>query len=198
MYRRFFHSKYLGRRYLALFTVLGGLVAGLYFVGEYSYEFFFYRRTFDEILKEAGARHGIDYRLLKAVVWQESRFNPNARGRMGEIGLMQIRREYSAEDWARINKIPISSEGILFNPPLNIEIGSWYLSRAFKRWKDYDHNVELALSEYNAGYAGMQKWLPADPSANIVDKINSDSAREYIVSIMEKYNEYLSEQSEEK
>jgi soluble lytic murein transglycosylase len=194
MYRRFFHTKYLGRRYLALFAVLAGLVAALYFAGHYTYEFFFYRGSFDGILKDAGARHGIDYRLLKAVVWRESRFNQNARGRLGEIGLMQIRKEYSAEDWSRVNKIPIASEGILFNPSMNIEVGAWYLSRAFKRWKGYDHNVELALSEYNAGYGGMKKWLPADPAANIVDNISSESAKDYIVSIVEKYNEYLSEQ----
>ena len=46
---------------------------------------------FDPVVQAASKRYGIEAALIKAVVWQESGFDPEARGKAGEIGLMQIR-----------------------------------------------------------------------------------------------------------
>jgi len=40
--------------------------------------------------------------LIKAVAWRESKFDTHARGRAGEIGLMQLREE-AAQEWAMPN-----------------------------------------------------------------------------------------------
>src|SRR5712691_9395895 len=56
-------------------------------------------RSQDIPIRAAARRYGVEPALVKAIVWRESRFNPKARGRAGEIGLMQI-REDAAREWA--------------------------------------------------------------------------------------------------
>ncbi|MEM4248632.1 MAG: lytic transglycosylase domain-containing protein [Candidatus Nanoarchaeia archaeon] len=171
------------------------LITSLFIRIDYSY-FFRSSKDFDRIIENASRRHGIDPCLVKAVIWRESRFNPNARGSKGEIGLMQIRMNYSAADWSEKNGIPIPCEGVLFHPEINIEIGSWYLSRARKRWKDFEHSTEMALAEYNAGFAGMKKWIPETTDANILERIQYEPTKEYVSAIMEQYESYIKKRTE--
>ena len=62
-------------------------------------------RRFDSFILAAAKRYQVDPALVKAVVWRESRFDPDARGRAGELGLMQIRAAAAAE-WAAAERIP--------------------------------------------------------------------------------------------
>lgn len=103
---------------------------------------------------------------------------------------------YSAADWSEKNGIPIPCEGALFHPEINIEIGSWYLSRAWKRWKDFEHSTEMALAEYNAGFAGMKKWIPETTNANILERIQYEPTKEYVSTIMEQYESYIKKRTE--
>src|SRR2546421_2227671 len=54
----------------------------------------------DESILAAARKYAMDPSLVKAVVWRESRFNPHIRGKVGEIGLMQV-GEAAANEWAR-------------------------------------------------------------------------------------------------
>ena len=47
-------------------------------------------RRHNGIIREAAEEHGVEYALIKAVIWQESRFREDAVGDAGEIGLMQL------------------------------------------------------------------------------------------------------------
>lgn len=49
--------------------------------------------AFDEIIKEQASVIGWDWRLLAAIIHQESKFNPNAKSWMGASGLMQLMPE---------------------------------------------------------------------------------------------------------
>ena len=46
-------------------------------------------RRYNSIIRDAAAEFGVEYALIKAVIWQESRFREDAMGDAGEIGLMQ-------------------------------------------------------------------------------------------------------------
>jgi soluble lytic murein transglycosylase-like protein len=48
-------------------------------------------------IETAAAAHGVDARLLAALVWQESGFNPDARSGAGAIGLAQLMPGTAAE-----------------------------------------------------------------------------------------------------
>lgn len=153
-------------------------------------EYFGKENRYDKIIRNVAKRYCIDSRLLKAVIWRESRFNSDARGNKGEIGLMQLMRKASVQDWANYYNVELPCEGVLYNPELNIEIGAWYLSRALRKWQDFGHAEELALCEYNAGRKMADKWKPDNKSEDMTDRIKIDSTRDYVEKIMEKYSEY--------
>src|SRR5258708_18248531 len=81
------------RALLALvLLIVGGVAAHWWWRGRLE-------RSQDGPILAAARRYGVDPALVKAVVWRESRFHPQARGRVGELGLMQIREE-AAQEWA--------------------------------------------------------------------------------------------------
>src|SRR5207253_10929165 len=61
-------------------------------------------KQYDSDIARAAAKYRIDPLLVKAVIWQESRFDRNAKGRAGEIGLMQI-MPLTAEEWGEAERI---------------------------------------------------------------------------------------------
>src|ERR1041385_4568710 len=54
-------------------------------------------RSQDAAIRSAAQRYGVEPALIKAVVWRESKFDARARGRAGEVGLMQLREEAAQE-----------------------------------------------------------------------------------------------------
>ena len=44
-----------------------------------------------EALQQASWTHGVSYEWLRATAWCESKYVPRARGRAGEMGLMQFK-----------------------------------------------------------------------------------------------------------
>lgn len=147
--------------------------------------------AFDQYIYAAAETHNVDPMLIKAVIYQETRFNPNVRGGAGEIGLMQIIRNKSVTDWAMAHNVEVPNEGVLFNPQVNIDIGTWYLKQALKRWSKYKYYRELALCQYNAGGNWAAKWAPANADKPFIDNISIASTKEYVKCIMAKYHKYI-------
>ncbi|MFA7230487.1 MAG: lytic transglycosylase domain-containing protein [Victivallaceae bacterium] len=145
---------------------------------------------YDEIIASAAKKYGVDGRLIKAVIYRESRFEQNARGRAGEIGLMQIMPGRAAVDWTRYYNTGPLNTGTIFSPVLNIEIGTWYLARALKKWNHYKYATELALCQYNAGERRADEWKPATYDGDVIDRIKIKSTRGYVEAIMDKYRKY--------
>ena len=145
-------GRYLQMAVLALMAGLGVLVGLLAWdLGKKVWMIFARYSMWDGIIAESSRRNCVDPRLVKAVIWRESRFRVDSSGLAGEVGLMQVRPEGAAFDWARANSIELPCKGIMYNPQLNIEIGSWYLGKAVRKWSGYKECFELALCEYNAG-----------------------------------------------
>jgi soluble lytic murein transglycosylase len=144
----------------------------------------------------AARRHGLDPELVRAVIFRESRFNPRARGSSGEIGLMQVLPTGAAAEWARVLKRPCPAARDLFDVETNLEVGCWYLARALRRWRNYDHGVELALAQYNAGESRAQKWAPQKTDGDVLSRVNIASTRKYITKIMKRYRKYTAAAAE--
>ena len=162
---------------------------GVHSVMEYYARF----KAYDAIIVKAGERNGVDPALLKAVIWQESKFDSSTIGSKGEIGLMQIMQKFAAADWAKAHSRRTPSIGALSDPELNIEIGSWYLGRALRRWNNYTDCETLALCEYNAGYQRASSWKPEKPHETVAEKINIRSTQIYVRNILKKRKEYAQE-----
>ena len=139
----------------------------------------------------AAARHGIPAELVRAVIFQESRFNPRARGKKGEYGLMQVLPSGAVADWARHHKKSVPGAAQLMDPELNLEIGCWYLGKALRRWQDYSDNIELALAQYNAGAARANKWKPETKTGKVLPQVTLPGTRKYITGIIRRYRSYL-------
>ena len=98
----------------------------------------------------------LDPALLAAVIYQESKFRPDATSSSGAVGLMQL--------------LPSTAHGIalhtggskfrtsdLFNPELNIRYGAWYLRHLLDKYGD----ERTALAAYNAGQENVDRWKAA-------------------------------------
>jgi soluble lytic murein transglycosylase len=146
----------------------------------------------DKNILAASRKYGVDPALVKAVIWQESRFDPDARGSKGEVGLMQIMPD-TASDWAGAQRLPVISKLTLHNPARNIDCGTWYLGKLLRRYPATDNPLPFALADYNAGRGNVLKWMKGSAvtnSATFTDSIAFPSTREYVRSVMERRLKY--------
>ena len=153
-------------------------------------DWFVDEHAYDAEIGVAAKRHGLDPELVRAVIYQESRFRKNRRGSRGEIGLMQVLPSGAAAEWARVKKRPRPTDRELFGVELNLEIGCWYLARALRRWREYDRKVELALAQYNAGEKRAREWAPKAKNGEVLPRVKIASTKKYIKEITERYRSY--------
>jgi soluble lytic murein transglycosylase len=97
----------------------------------------------------------LDPALLAAVIYQESKFRPEARSKSGAIGLMQLLPETAKGIAARTGGSDFRLED-LDDPEINVRYGSWYLDHLRSR---YDGDMHLALAAYHAGPGNVDDWL---------------------------------------
>ena len=143
---------------------------------------------FDAIIGATAARHNVDPLLIKAMVWHESRFRPLAQGKDGEIGLMQVKMDV-VRDWARARGVKTPRRADVFDPYVNIEIGTWYFARAFRKWSRSSHALLLALGEYNAGPGRVRRWIRRY-GGNRELAISRSASSHYVRAIRDKYLAY--------
>ena len=77
--------------------------------------------TYDDMMRRAAAESGHDWRLLSAIAFHESRFNPDAVSKVGAFGLMQIMPRV-AEQF----NVPQEEA---FDPETNIRLASKLLNK---------------------------------------------------------------------
>ena len=151
-------------------------------------------RQYDGLIQTTAAAHHLDPMLVKAVVWRESRFDPQKYGSAGERGLMQV-SEKAANEWARENKVDNFRVEELFDPQKNLEAGTWYLQRAWQHWEQQPEPMAFALAEYNAGASRAQRWAggeqaPAMDAKTFRSNIDFPNTRKYVDSIIARYQFY--------
>lgn len=116
-------------------------------------------RPFAELIATSAATHGVDVRLVHAVIEAESNYQPRARSAKGAKGLMQLMpataRQYAVRD--------------PYDPRANIDAGVRHLKDLLTRF-----DVGLALAAYNAGEATVRRFGGLPPYAetrNYVSRI---------------------------
>ena len=146
-------------------------------------------REYDDLLREEGRKAEVDPRLLRAVVWQESRFDAIRIGKVGEIGLMQVTPP-AAMEWARGTHRGELDFSTLLDARTNIAAGAWYLQRALRRWASRPDPLPYALAEYNAGLTNVRRWDDAaggDTATNFTASIGYPGTQRYVRDIMRRY-----------
>ena len=175
------------RRLILIFALLcvGGAV--IYLWREERLE-----QKFAPQIHAAAGRYGLDPLLIKAVIWQESRFNPNARGSSGEIGLMQI-QEIAAQEWADAEHDRAFVHAHCFDPRTNTLAATFYLAKLLKRYAKTDDPVPYALADYNAGRGNVLKWnngAAATNSAVFIEQIGFPRTKAYVESVQRRREIY--------
>ena len=99
-----------------------------------------------EVIYEEAIRYNHDPKFILALIAIESSFRNWSVSERGAKGLMQI-MPYVAEAISQEMGIEWSGDRTLFNPFLNIKIGSYYLSQLILNFND----LRLALVAYNYG-----------------------------------------------
>jgi soluble lytic murein transglycosylase len=171
---------------LVFMLLLVGIAAG------YWWRTGWLERSQDRPIRTAARRYGVEPALIKAVVWQESRFNPSVRGHSGELGLMQLQEE-AAREWVDAEHINAFDHEHCLDPATNILAGTYYLKKLLKRYRQTDNPIPYALADYNAGRGNVLKWLggtAATNSAVFVEQIGFPATRQYVKAIMERYEYY--------
>ena len=142
---------------LALAGVLALALAGLgVYVVETEprwYERLRYPLRYEEIIVGHAENYRLEPQLLAAVIYQESKFDADARSASGAVGLMQLLPETGQGIADRTGGDEWKPEDLL-NPELNIRYGSWYLRHLLDKYGD----EELALAAYNAGQTNVDRW----------------------------------------
>ncbi len=118
---------------------------------------------YDGIIARAAERHHVDAALVKAVISQESGWNPQAISRKGAVGLMQLIPS-TAQRYGAHNS---------FDPAQNVEAGTSYLKSLLDR---YDNDLIKTLAAYNAGENAVDRngGVPAYPETQkYVQKVSN-------------------------
>lgn len=133
--------------------------------------------------------YNLDPILVATVINVESNYNKEARSHQDARGLMQIGPQ-TGEWGAQELQISDYSSESLYDPDINIKIGSWYLNKL-----NYEFGAEekIVLAAYNAGSGNVKKWLnniEYSQDGRELNNIPFDETREYVEKIDKRYELY--------
>lgn len=136
-----------------------------------------------ELFSEYAEKRELDYPWVLAIARQESAFHPMARSHSGAMGLMQL-MPATAKQAAKQAGIPYRKKSELYEPEINIAIGTAHLAWLFKQ---FEGSQIMATAAYNAGSTPVKRWLKQRghlPLDIWIETIPYDETRKYIQNVM--------------
>lgn len=122
----------------------------------------------ERLIKVNGDAAGVDPALIKAIIANESAFDPQATSKTGAQGLMQLEPETAAG-------VGVTDA---YDPAQNIFGGTRYIKGLLER---FHGDVRLAVAAYNAGPGAVAKYGDVPPYAE---------TQNYVQNVLESYKKY--------
>lgn len=108
------------------------------------------KTKFSNLIANAAYRHGVEEKLVHAVIQTESAYNAGAVSRAGAVGLMQL-MPGTARRYGVMNRN---------DPVQNVDGGTHYLKDLLGM---FNYNLKLAVAAYNAGENAVIKYNNSIP-----------------------------------
>lgn len=117
-------------------------------------------QVYKEAIQEQAQKQKLSPYLVKSLIRQESAFHFKAISTSNALGLMQMIPPTAQEIITDLSLNGVSVPHDVFNPPVNIQMGTYYLAKVLKQFSGY---VPLGLAAYNAGPRRIQSFVRARP-----------------------------------
>jgi len=173
---------------------------------------YYWTHRYDKLIVEVAGRHDLDPALVKAMVYEESFFNPQAESSQNAVGLMQI-TEIAAKEWMEkmgartlgeaLASLPADNlqgreptfKEAFSDPVVSLHVGCWYIQTLLNRYRDEPDPLAVALAAYNAGPANVERWAPNSHRSNMsreqfIARIEFPVTRSYVQNIIGRYDYY--------
>ena len=113
-----------------------------------------YPKQYSAYVEHYAKAYDLPPHLIYAVIRTESDFDSSATSAVGAIGLMQLLPDtfrWISDDVLRERL----DDGMIYDPETNIKYGTYYLSRLYDRYGDWD----VTFAAYNGGSGNVDEWL---------------------------------------
>ncbi|HEY8154172.1 MAG TPA: lytic transglycosylase domain-containing protein [Myxococcota bacterium] len=142
----------------------------------------------DDVQELAAKGGGVEPALVYAVMREESGYRPSALSVAGARGLLQLMPE-TATRVAREAGLPEPSPESLFQPRVNLDLGSRYLAQLLAR---FGGRASAAIASYNAGPHAVARWLENSALADDewVESIPYEQTRAYTKRVLRSLHAY--------
>jgi len=131
---------------------------------------------YDSVFKSVAEIAGYDWRLLAAIAWNESHFNPDAVSSAGALGIMQI--------MPRTGKKVGLNDSTFFVPHENIRAGAqilYNLDKMFNFINNKEERIKFVLAAYNAGQGHVFDAIALAKKYGANHQIWQDNVEKYLM-----------------
>ena len=145
----------------------------------YNYPELVFPRPYKEQVSEMAEKTKLPASLIYSIMKQESGFNEKARSGADAMGLMQVIPGL-AKQLSRKFEVPFKKSEDLFDPIINIQIGSYELMEQVKK---QNGQLSYVAAAYNAGPNALSGWLKNRKREDIlefIEEIPYDETRTYV------------------
>lgn len=144
-----------------------------------------YPLAYDKEVTENASRFGIDKFWILSIMREESHFKKDTLSRSNAMGLMQILPPTGKWIADKLGEKKFHKD-LLWQVPLNIRYGSWYLKFLSDMFKG---DLYLASASYNGGQGNVLRRVEQGPHASMpvlerLDRIPLPETRDYFKKVM--------------
>jgi soluble lytic murein transglycosylase len=173
---------------------------------------YYWTHRYDSMIVQVANKYSLDPALVKAVIYEESFFNPRAQSTQNAVGLMQV-TPIVAQEWMEAKRLRTLTEAVatistgarlgaemsfeeaLSDPVVSLHIGCWYLQTLLSRYERERDPLAVALAAYNAGPSNVERWAPDAARSTLsreefIARIEFPVTRSYVQKIIERYDVY--------